>query len=175
MIGFGNRTKIAVMLCAMLLSIFLAWNFFSSARNEAAAAMEGLDDSIELVEKLKLAQNKPRMASLEVEPPDRIASRVTIAAEIASIPSAAIQSIDPQSPVRLGQSAYEVRSIAIVLQNVTLLQTAQFAQSLQDMESGMVVSDLQLNRSLNVGEDNVEYWNTRMTLTQMIFSPISGG
>jgi hypothetical protein len=166
-----NRLPILAILVTLLVAMVVSWSFCQSARMSSLVASQGLQECDRLVNELERFRNAPRMASLEVERPDRIAARVTAAASDANLSPLAILSIDPQTPVRIGRTAYQTRATQIVLQDATLAQVAVFAGGLEEPSAGMVVRDLSLSRSRSVVEDERELWNVRLTLTQMIFSP----
>jgi hypothetical protein len=151
----------------------VSWSFYRSAHESADNASESYAEAVRISNELKQFRTAPRVASLEVEPPDRIAARVSSAAKEANLSPYSILSVDPQLPVRLNRTAYQIRATQVVLQNISLAQIAGFASGLEDASSGMIVRDLALNRSVTASENDSELWNVRLTLTQMIFSPIS--
>jgi len=157
------------------LTLMLAsWSYYRNAKRAADEAARLSGECERLIDELQSFRGAPRIASLEVEPPDRIAARVTTAAAVAHLSPASILSVDPQPLVRLGRSAYQLRATQIVLQNASLEQIAGFANGLEEPSAGMIVRDMSLNRSKSLGENASELWRARLTLTQMVFSPISG-
>jgi hypothetical protein len=126
-----------------------------------------------LSEDLIRFRNAPRLAALEVEPPDRIARRIASSMEAAELPPSSLLAIAPEPPTRLGQSAYLSRATHLTLKELPLASLAKFAINLEDGQGGMLVRDLTLERSRNASDSGVETWNVRLTLTQAIFSPIS--
>jgi hypothetical protein len=160
-----------VLLIAAFVAILGAWNQHRSSRERAREAIANLAEATRLTEELERFRDAPRVASLEVEPPDRIATRVTSAAAKAMLSPLSIYSVDPQPPSRISQSAYQVRATQIVLQDATLRQIVSFISSLEDSESGLLVRDLSLSGRNDTNDS--EAWNARLTLTQMIYLPIS--
>ena len=170
----NNRFRLIVILIGALALIFSCVSFFRSSKVAAQNAADSHAECQRFVEDIKRLRNAPRIASLDVEPPDRIAVRVTSAAANSELSPASIVSVDPQSPARIGRTEYQLRSTQIVLQNASLKQIAEFVSGLEEPSSGMIVRDLSINRSRAQSVDGSEPWNVRLTLTQMIFSPISG-
>jgi hypothetical protein len=168
-----GRLALYAMLFVALAAILAAWNHYRSSRDLARDAVVNLAECERLTQELDRFRDAPRIASLEVEPPDRIAARVTSAAAGAMLSPLSIYSVDPQTPSRIARSAYQIRATQIVLQNATLRQIASFVSGLEDSDSGMIVRDLSLSGSKTVSDDDSELWNARLTLTQMIYSPIS--
>ncbi len=166
-------SAVVILIGAMAMGI-ASVSFYRTAKVAAQNAIDGHAQCDQLVRDIEGFRRAPRIASLEVEPPDRIAARVTKAASDAQVSPASILSVDPQSPVRIGRTEYQQRATQIVLQNASLTQVAGFVTGLEEVSEGMIVRDLSLNRSLSEGDNGVELWNIRLTLTQMIFSPISG-
>ena len=171
---FRNRFTAMVMLLGTVALLTASVSFYRSARAAAQYAVNGYAECQRLVDDIDGFRTAPRIASLDVEPPDRIAARVTSAASDSQLSPISIVSVDPQTPVRLGRTDYQIRATQIALQNASLRQIAGFVTGLEDASSGMVVRDLSLSRSNSQGENGSELWNVRLTLTQMIFSPISG-
>jgi len=171
--GIVHRYRWVVLSFAAVVAIVWTWRVYETEKDAAQDAYQSLAQCEQVAADLNRLRGAPRVASLEVEPPDRIAARVTSAALKASLPSFAITSVDPQAASRIGRTAYLSRATQLVLTDVTLVQIAQFATALQDESEGMVVRDLSLSSRENRGDDEVERWDTRLTLTQMIYSPIS--
>ncbi len=168
-----NQLPIVVVFVAGIVMTTISWSFYRNAHASANSAADMYSESLRLSRDLERFRNSPRIASLEVEPPDRIAGRVSAAAKQANLSPLSILSIDPQLPVRVNRTASQIRATQVVLQNTTLAQVAGFVGGLEDPSSGMIVRDLSMNRSPVLGENDSELWNVRLTLTQMIFSPIS--
>jgi len=173
MSSFRDRFLAIVFIAAALVTLLSSWSVYLSAWRAAKASSDAFNECDQLAVQLEQFRTSPRIASLEVEQPDRIAARVTFAAAEAQLSPLAILSVDPQSPVRIGRTPYQIRATQIVLQNMSLGQVASFASGLEEAEAGTFVRDLVLSRSKSASEDGNELWNVRMTLTQMIFSPIS--
>ncbi len=171
---FRNRLTAIVLTLGAFTLLIASASFYRSARTAAQYAADGYAECQRLVDDIAEFRTAPRIASLDVEPPDRIAARVTSAASDSQLSPISIVSVDPQTPVRLGRTDYQIRATQIALQNASLKHIASFVNGLEDASSGMVVRDLSLSRSNSQGEDGSELWNVRLTLTQMIFSPISG-
>lgn len=167
------QVQIFILTCACLLALYTSWSFYIAAKSEASSAYDSLHECQTIVNEMERFKNAPRIASLEVEPPDRIAARITSAAERAELSPLNFQSIDPQAASQIENSAYRIRPTNIILQNATLPQIASFIMHLEDADTGTFVRDLTLRRSDAISGNDSELWNVRMTLTQVIYSPIS--
>ena len=174
MISFRQRFSAIVLVIGAGTLLLFSISFYRSAKAAAQIAVSGYLECQQLLEEIEGFRNAPRIASLEVEPPDRIAARVTTAAADSNLAPNSIVSVDPQTAIRMGRTDYQIRATQIALQNASLKQVADFVIGLEEPSSGMVVRDVSLNRSISQREDENELWNVRLTLTQMIFSPISG-
>ena len=174
MISFRQRFSAIVLVIGASTLLLFSISFYRSAKAAAQIAFSGYLECQQLLEEIEGFRNAPRIASLEVEPPDRIAARVTTAAADSNLAPNSIVSVDPQTAIRMGRTDYQIRATQIALQNASLKQVADFVTGLEEPSSGMVVRDVSLNRSNSQSEDGIELWNVRLTLTQMIFSPISG-
>ncbi len=168
-----QRFSAVVLLFGAISLVVASISVYRSAKTAARISVDGYTECQRLIQDIDGFRRAPRVASLEVEPPDRIAARVTAAAADAELSPASILSVDPQIPARIGRTDYQLRATQIVLQNASLEQIASFVTGLEEVAEGLVVRDLSLNRSLSQGVNGAELWNVRLTLTQMIFSPIS--
>ena len=168
-----NRFSAMVLFLGAISLIVASLSLYRSAKVAAQNAIDGYTECNRLVKDIEGFRSAPRIASLEVEPPDRIAARVTSAVADGKLSTSSILSVDPQTPVRIGRTEYQIRATQIVLQNASLEQVAAFVTGLEEASEGMIVRDLLLNRSPSQGENGLELWNVRLTLTQMIFFPIS--
>jgi hypothetical protein len=168
----ASRARVAS-LTILILGCSIAYWYFLRIRAAAILSHRITNDCVEIADEILLVRNGSRIASVEFEPPERVAMRVTDAAMHASVPASAILSIAPQPLVRIGRTAYQSRSTQIVLQDLTMEQATQFVELLEDRATGSVVRDMSLTRSRMLREDGGELWNVRLTLTQLVFSPIS--
>ncbi len=169
-----NRMNAIALTTLALAMIIASVSYYRTAKNAATHAIDAHAQCLKLVRDIEGFRSAPRIASLEFEPPDRIAARVTKAAGDSQVSPASIVSVDPQAAVRIGRTEYQQRATQIALQNASLEKIAGFVTGLEELSEGMAVRDLSLNRSPSEGDNGEELWNVRLTLTQMIFSPISG-
>lgn len=173
----SDRSKailIAVVFSAIGLLIWFSVSTMNRAATRATAAEQNRREAESLSRDIRRLSNQSRVASLEAESPSRITQRITHAAKTAGVRLSMVTSLDPQSPSRLGRSDYEMRTTAIVMQDVTLPKLAVFCETLADVQNGLTVRDLTLDsRSATASSGDGEAWDVRMALTQLIFSPIS--
>ncbi|MGB7344301.1 MAG: hypothetical protein WBD20_08815 [Pirellulaceae bacterium] len=165
-------TLFMVLLVAGVMAIGFFYRGYAAAVRANQKAQADLSRVQEFAKNMAVAKAKPRLAALEVEPPDRISRRVNEALEAAKIRAESLLSIDPQPASRIGRSDYQIRATQIVLQEVTLKQLVEFTRSLRDEADGMDTRDLSLTPRTSNSVDE-EFWDVRLTLTQRIFSPIS--
>lgn len=174
------ETLVLLMIVLLIVAVFWSWGRYRRT-GEAAGVATGEAVAVKrMCDEMSALQNRPRVASLEVDSPDQIADRVRQAIVEAEIESRRLVSIDPQLPSRLPRSDYQIRATSIVLNGLTLPQTAAFMKAMTDSSQGMVFRDINLEAA-GVGMSGnftgdlsaEEAWNVRLILTQMIFSPIS--
>ncbi len=167
--------RAAAMSVATLLALSTmaaSYRWMALGRATAEQSFEVYQECDRIARELIALRSGTRVASLELEPPDRILARVTVAAKNSGVDGSLIQSVDPEPPTRVGRSAYQQRVTRISLQNVTLLQVVQFIESLESISEGLTARDLQLTTRPR-GDDGSERWDSRLVLTQWIYSPIS--
>ncbi|MEM6468515.1 MAG: hypothetical protein AAF802_03020 [Planctomycetota bacterium] len=113
----------------------------------------------------------PRVAALDVESPDQILNRISMALEESGLDANTLSNQTPSEPQRLGQSDFQLRKVDITLRRATIAQIVRFCEALRDESTGSVVRDLQCYDPETQG--GRETWLSQMTLTQVIFSPKS--
>lgn len=128
------------------------------------------------------------MASASRETQDSVARQVNNALTQAEVDARKLLAIDPQPAIRVPRSDYEEALTLIRLRNLTLKEILSLCDRLTIPEEGMNVRDLSLTpaqngaisgtfpserRNASLGDANPERWDVRMTLTRLIFSPIS--
>lgn len=157
------------------LVVFMVFGAFRRAKSRADTATENARQADRLATQIVRFRNRPRQASLVAEPPSRTAERITAAANAAGIKLDSVRTLDPQSPNRVGRSDYVIRASTITVEDVTLGQMAAFCESLAERGDGLIVRDIGLTaRPMTGSGDSLqERWDVRLTLTQLIHSPIS--
>jgi hypothetical protein len=169
------------MLVASLLGLSLSVLGFSlshwlTAHRELNAAADDLELCQRLTLDIHALRNQPRIASLEVESPQQTIERVTSAQIQSQLASDSLASVAPALPTRFGTTAYQTRNTELVLQRVSLAQLHQFAAAMNDNDQGLVVRELSMTPEQTGGSDasnSLEWWNVRLVLTQLIYSPTS--
>ncbi|MEM0925610.1 MAG: hypothetical protein AAGJ83_06200 [Planctomycetota bacterium] len=155
------------------LMIYAAFSITGSFAASKRLAQEQ-SDLAELREKLSEIQRwsaAPRVAALNVESPDQILNRISQALKAAGLPTQALTNQTPAEPQRLQQSEFQLRKVEITLGRATVSQIVRFCEALRDESTGSVVRDLQLYNPET--QNSRETWISKMTLTQVIFSPKS--
>lgn len=170
-----SRLLITALAAATLIGmVVFAFSDVRRSSRRAETAASNLEEAKTLADQIRRMNNRPRQASLQAESPSRITQRITSASRAAGVELRLVTSLAPQSPTRVGQSDYEVRTTSISLEDVSLRQLAVFCETLADPSSGLIIQDLTLDARPGTSSDaGGERWNARMALTQTIFSPIS--
>ncbi|MFZ5828652.1 MAG: hypothetical protein ACOY3P_01120 [Planctomycetota bacterium] len=170
--GRWRTMNLAGWFVLVLLGIFVwleAGRQAAAWRRSAATAKE----CQRLAGEIELLRKRPRLAGLAADSPRAITSRAEEALRLAELPVASLVRIEPQSPVRLGDSAYLLRPTRLELRRVTLEQAIRFAYHMAEEGQGASIRDLRLTALEEPGDPaNQGLWNAEAVLTQLIFSPI---
>jgi len=150
-------------------SLIAASHALQSSRSEIEECRNIADD-------IRRLRSQPRIASQQIESPQRMLQRISASIGVASIPPQALLSVSPTEPIRIGSTHYRQRATQLILDGVTLRMLAEFSSSLEKGGNGLYLRDLILTRSdsdgVNASKDE-ETWDARLTLTQLIYSPTS--
>jgi hypothetical protein len=168
----------AHVLTAALFAALLAmagWSYceFSNSSAAAAAAAGDLAACRDLVGQIKALRQKPVLVGTKARTSTEVAHSIEAAAKNAGLPLTNILQIDPQSPRRLGNSAYEEQPTRVELRNVTLKQLLVFLYALANDGTGLNLAELRLGAprdEMNAGTE--ETWLAEVTLTHLIFAPL---
>ena len=162
------------LLASSAILTYTSYDYFSSSHDAAILAMDGLHTSRGQAEEIEEIRNRPILATTVIEEVGSLTRRLTTARNAAAIDPQASDLVDPQSPVRLGDSAYRQRPVAIDLRGLKLSQVVRFTDALTDRDDGMWVNQIRLTpvRSES-SESDTELWNVELVLTQVNYSPKS--
>jgi len=157
----------------LLLAAAYAASMRAAAATRLATALDDEQRCQKLVADIEALRSRPRWASLTAESPQTITARAEAAMKFAALPPTALIRIEPQSPVRLGESSYRLRATRLELRRVTLEQLTKFAAEMIDRQQGTTLRDLRLSASdaEGVSAGGPETWTAELVLTQLIFSP----
>jgi len=171
-----RRSQFAALVLAAIV-IFVAGYSALAMRSSAARLREAKRDEQtcrELIGKIQALKQRRGFAALQAETAQTITQKAQRSKEEANLPAGALFRIEPQSPLRLGDSAYKIRPTRIELRDVTLERLIRFAYSMTADEQGMSIRDLRLTATgPNDGNAGADRWSVEIVLTQLIFSPIS--
>ena len=169
-----NRGRLWSSLLVLVLAgyAWFGWRDAAVAMAQYEQSRENLDEYSSLLNRIARLKQRPRVASLAVEPPGALSARVSEALKLANIAPAALLEVEPGQPVRVEKSEYKIRATSIRLRDVTMVQTIAFCDALRDHETGSKVRDLVMREPDSRREKvRTETWNAEMVLTQTIYSP----
>ena len=149
---------------------FCCYGFLEYQRKQAAwiDAHEQYKICRSLVAQIQRLETVPKFAALSADSAQAISERIEMTAR-ETLPEGALVSIQPESAQRLRNTSYLVNPTNISLQDVTLLELAGFARSLESADHGLVVSELRLTES--TGDFSPpERWSSELKLTQTVYS-----
>jgi hypothetical protein len=128
----------------------------------------------DLASEMTALRELPQFAVLEAESVETIFGHIQRAVESALLPPKSLVRVQPSAPSYLGDSSYRIRPIRLELEEVTMRQLITFAHHLVDENRGLTVRDLEF---WHAGTDSSsapgERWSAELTLTQLIFSPMT--
>ncbi|QDV61728.1 ubiquitin family protein [Crateriforma conspicua] len=167
------QTFFWVMVCGLTsIAIVLGVARYRSTKAQLTQLRSDAADVSKWASDIRAAARRPKVAALQAESPSHLAVRIEAALEQSSTAPTQLMSVEPQAPSRVPRSDYTTRTTLIELRGVTLRQLAVFARALPDPEQGMAVPQLNLTPA-TANQRNQEVWDAQLTLTQLIFSPIS--
>jgi hypothetical protein len=177
-VAFWDRQGV-VTTCLLLLSMImlsLGVNHWRAAQRAFGSAVEDLELCQRLTQDIVALRDRPRVASLEIESPQQTIDRISAAQSLSQISSDSLVSVAPALPTRFGNTAYQTRNTELTLQHITMAQLHQFASAMHDNNQGLVVGEMNITpdpAGRMDASNTMEWWNARLVLTQLIYSPTS--
>ena len=166
-----SRLLLGLLMLAMGSALaFVSWQSANASARRLGEAKEELSEATRLTADIRRLKNAPRIASLEIESPDEISNRVTASLRSLKSPTATLQRLDPQQPVRIPKTEYQIRETEVELDNIQLTELARFSADLIRSGQGLEVRDIVLSEPETANKSR-ETWLARLTLTQIIYSP----
>ncbi|NND99086.1 MAG: hypothetical protein HKN47_17350 [Pirellulaceae bacterium] len=160
----------ALTLVALLITAVTMWQSAMASSRQLDEMREDLADAHRMTADIQRLKYAPRIASLEMESPDEISKRVTSALRKLKSSTVRLQRVDPQQPIRIAKTEYQMRATDVELENIQLHEMAQFVSEIVESGQGLEVRDIVLSLP-RVASKATETWSARLTLTQVIFSP----
>lgn len=148
---------------------------FRVSQESAHAAALNVSVCRSLVERIEALRQRPVLAGSQGRSSDELSERIDRLGKQANFAGSSIQSIDPQTSIRVGDTAYKEQSTHVELRDVTLPQLAHFLRLLLEEDSQVRLSSVRLSAPRTDAPPSFasETWRAEVTLTYLIFSPKS--
>ena len=142
---------------------------FRSVRDAAMVAGSELRECARLADELRQLKQRPMVAGTEDFASKELSTLVESAAADAGIPASSLLRISPESPYRIGDTAYLQKPTQVQLQQVTLSQLFALLHGLSLPERKLQVQSLRLSapRRNEAGRD----WAVELIVSYLIYSP----
>ena len=170
-----RRADVLAAVLFVALAVLAGWSYceFTAGCSDAAAAASDLAACRNLTQQIKTLRKKPVLVGTKARSSTEVAHSIETAAKGAGLPLTNILQIDPQSPCRLGNSAYQEQPTHVELRNVTLKQLLVFLYALANDGVGLNLSDVRLSAPRDEATQGAnETWLAEVTLTHLIFAPL---
>ncbi|MEM8734782.1 MAG: hypothetical protein AAGG44_11195 [Planctomycetota bacterium] len=152
---------------------------YQERRRTLSEAQANLAECKKVVREIAQLKTRPRLAASNLGSSQDTSQRIASAMEAAGIRSNSLQSMSPSPVARIGLSDYRERITRLEFRGVMLSKLVAFEGQLKD-GSGLTVSEFAIyapNRAelqkLDLASKGSEFWNARLTLTELIYSPTS--
>jgi hypothetical protein len=177
MIRWPSRPRLTLLIfyvCLVCLVIFCYRHLHASEKAARTAALN-VSECRRLVERIGALRHQPVLAGIQRRSSEELSERIDRIGKQANFASSSIQSIDPQTPTRVGETAYKGQTTQIELRDVTLPQLAHFLRLLTEEDSELRMSSIRLSAPQIGASASIESetWRAELTLTYLIFSPKS--
>lgn len=169
----SRRLILELVLLAVGLSAGAAWSAvrLASARQAAHAAAKDLQTCRELAGQIVRLRDRPAVADVREMQAAETATLIERAAAAAKIPAAqSLVSITPETPRRIGESAYKEAPTQVLLRGIGLRQVVAFLCAISAEGSGLRPRSLRLSASR---EDSAGQWAAEVTVSYLIYAPRS--
>jgi hypothetical protein len=151
------------------LDLFSIWNL-DAARDRSVHAIQDAALCQHLADRIIALQSKPAIAGSAALAQDNLSRRIEAAVRGAGVAGEDLASIEPDPPVRAGDSPYLEKPTSVQLRNVSLQQLARLLCQLAADGSGLRIKSLRLTAPPEEQTGNL--WSVEFTLTYLIYSPL---
>jgi hypothetical protein len=166
------RFLMAVLVGVLAITSLAAAVHARSLSRQAQLATADATACLQLASQIRGLRQRPRkIESQQVQQP-QLAKRIETAGTLAGIPLSAFSRIDPESPRRLGDTAYEEMPTQLSLRSVNLRQLVSLLYNLSTDDLNLNVKQIRL--SAPRGTEAQDLWNAEVTLTYLIYAPKAG-
>lgn len=170
----GSWRGYALLVLAAAIPLSVAYEEQQTAALRAAESRAQFEVCQRHAADIERFRRQPKFAATAVLTDHELSALVARARAAAGIAETAIDLIDPQPLNVIGRSPYSRRPVAIDLRALNLRQVATLVDGLSDVEHGLWVSQLRLSPvRQQAAVADVELWNIKLVLTQLVFSPTS--
>jgi hypothetical protein len=175
MIGWQSRPRLILLIFYIGLAflVVICYQQFLASENSARLAALNVQECRKLVERIAATRQQPVRAGIQRRTPEELSERIDRLAKQANFASNSIQSIDPVTPIRVGETAYKEQTTQIELRDVTLPKLAHFLRLLTEEDLELRLSSIRLSAPQTGASTGSENWRAELTLTYLIFSPKS--
>jgi len=166
-----NRTRLVMgtLIGILALTSLAAAVHARSLARQAQVAAADMPACSQLASSIQGLRQRPRkIESQQVEQP-QLAKRIETAGTLAGIPLSAFSRIDPESPRRLGDTAYQEMPTQLSLRSVNLRQLVNLLYNLFTDDLNLNVKQIRLSAPRTTEAQDL--WNAEVTLTYLIYSP----
>lgn len=173
--GLTKLVVIAVLVTSFVLLQLSVLRLRSKWRGLELAAWQ-LEECAQLANAIKTLKAAPTQASLSRRSEQELSLQVDRAAELAKLAPASVLSIEPHALRRVKDTAYLEQSTHVELRQVNLEQLIRFLKELTVGTEEHRVTSIRLAepRVSATNEKESETWSVELTLTDLIYAPVSG-
>ncbi len=177
MIRWPSRLRLTMLFFYVGLAcmVVLCYRHLHASEKAARTAAVNVNECRRLVESITAMRHQPILAGIQRRSSEELSERIDRFGKQANFASNSIQSIDPLTPIRVGETAYKEQTTQIELRDVTLPQLAHFLRLLTEEDLELRLSSLRLSAPQIGASTSIESetWRAELTLTYLIFSPKS--
>ena len=158
----------------LAMAVVTAWSHgkLQESRDAAAATSRDLSDCRRLAADIRRLRQQPAVASGRELQVAELAQRIERAAVDAGVSPQAIVRIAPESARRLSETPYRERPTRVDLRGVSLRQLVGFLHRLSAAGPDLQARHLRVSAPRTSGASAL--WNVELTLSQLIYTPMTG-
>jgi len=163
-IRFGIAIAVAIITPAWSLGIFL------EAKGRAEVAFHNAALCEELSTRIIALKKRPAIAGTRQQAIDELAGWVESSAKNLGIVGDNLESISPEAPVRVADSAYLEQATTVQFRQVSLKQLIRLLNKLANDGSGLRIKSLRLTTPPSAKDADV--WSVELTISYLFYSPL---
>jgi hypothetical protein len=160
--------------CLAVLCTWTASGIYTASQAVEESSVQ-MEECLKLGREIRQSQQHREQASVRALTDTEILDRIETARDRVKLPAAAISAVELLTSARIGSTDFKRQETLVQLQPTELARLAQLVAAIEETPSSLLVSRIRLTAAAapRGTTDPRELWNVEISLTQVVYDPIT--